>query len=374
MSAAAQAVHPSHPHGFVRPQPSQQQQQQSGQSHTHHSSLKSDPYYGHADTAKLAARFVSQLFHCPELPPPPTSATTGPPPPAPLLPLFIAYSLHRTRLPSSVTFSALYLLSRLKRRFPSARGSSGHRLFISAFMIASKVICDDTYSNKSWTVVGQGMFSLREINQMEREMCGYLEWRLGVEPSELESFTRGLKEEYARSLREGSGSRAPLDLSFLPNPLHDEEELPRTIATPAPPPHASLPDRRSPYPSPPRSLSHSGPPHPHITIPSSTISRPPSYSPTTAAHSPTSPDSSSSSPASSASCLTPEDVLSSVGGRTVPITLAQMPGVVNMEIERSQKPLDGKHSHGNGAHGRDQSREREALSKRPWGFASATVW
>ena len=42
-------------------------------------------------------------------------------------------------------------------------------------MIASKVICDDTYSNKSWSIVGQGMFALREINQIEREMCSYLE-------------------------------------------------------------------------------------------------------------------------------------------------------------------------------------------------------
>jgi hypothetical protein len=30
-------------------------------------------------------------------------------------------------------------------RFSAARGSSGHRLFISASMITSKVICDDTY-------------------------------------------------------------------------------------------------------------------------------------------------------------------------------------------------------------------------------------
>ena len=27
-------------------------------------------------------------------------------------------------------------------------------------MLASKVICDDTYSNKSWSIVAQGMFLL----------------------------------------------------------------------------------------------------------------------------------------------------------------------------------------------------------------------
>ena len=37
----------------------------------------------------------------------------------------------------------------------------------------SQVICDDTYSNKSWCIVGQSMVTLREINQMEREMCSY---------------------------------------------------------------------------------------------------------------------------------------------------------------------------------------------------------
>ncbi|KAI9442101.1 hypothetical protein BJY52DRAFT_1194778 [Lactarius psammicola] len=32
-----------------------------------------------------------------------------------------------------------------------------------AFMLASKIICNDTYSNKSWCIIGQGMFALQEI-------------------------------------------------------------------------------------------------------------------------------------------------------------------------------------------------------------------
>jgi hypothetical protein len=82
--------------------------------------------------------------------------------------------LHRTKLHSSVTFAALVLFQCLKARFLTARGSSGHFLFVSAFMLASKVICDDTYSNKLWSIVAQRMFQLREINQMEREMCQYI--------------------------------------------------------------------------------------------------------------------------------------------------------------------------------------------------------
>ena len=47
-----------------------------------------------------------------------------------------------------VTFAALIFLQQLKARFLTAWGSSDHRLFVSAFMLASKVICDDTYSNQ----------------------------------------------------------------------------------------------------------------------------------------------------------------------------------------------------------------------------------
>jgi hypothetical protein len=34
------------------------------------------------------------------------------------------------------------------------------RLFISAFLIALKIICDDTYLNISWSIVGQEIFQL----------------------------------------------------------------------------------------------------------------------------------------------------------------------------------------------------------------------
>jgi len=39
-----------------------------------------------------------------------------------------------------------------------------------SFMIASRVIWDDTYSNNSWSIIGW-MFQLRGINQMEHEVC-----------------------------------------------------------------------------------------------------------------------------------------------------------------------------------------------------------
>jgi len=163
---------------------------------------KRDLYHGQELVAKLAARFITHLFACPEYPQASCQLQAK-------LPQFIAYALHRTKLHSSVTFSALVLLQRLKARFPSARGSSGHRLFITALMISSKVMCDDTYSNKSWCIAAQGMFTLREINQMEREICQYLEWELTVDPATLSNFETALKNDF-----QDHGGRRPRNLSL----------------------------------------------------------------------------------------------------------------------------------------------------------------
>jgi hypothetical protein len=152
--------------------------------------VQSKSFYGQEDISCLCARFITHLFGCPERPPNQTGWQVE-------LPYYIAYAIYRTKLPECVVFSALALLQRLKSRFPSARGSSGHRLFVSAFMISSKVMCDDTYSNKSWSVVAQGMFSVREINQMEREMCSYLDWELNVEAMIIKSFQAQVCHDFA---------------------------------------------------------------------------------------------------------------------------------------------------------------------------------
>ena len=236
------------------------------------------------------------MFACPDLPP---LSTAVPPAPSPPLANFIAYALHRTRLHASVTFAALYLLQRLKARFPAARGSSGHRLFISAFMIASKVICDDTYSNKSWSIVGQGMFALREINQMEREMCSYLEWQLNIEPSALKEFEQKVRRDF-----KGFG---PYPTYVLPSPAPSPmpSTTPYQPGASAPTPVFASKSQQAPSTSPPKPIP---PPVPvHAGAPPSSGYSTQSSSP----HTPGTPDtpessmSTSTSPASSAPPSTP---------------------------------------------------------------------
>ena len=115
-----------------------------------------DLFYGHEHTSRLCTEFITHLFACPKLLPSSSGSTVKL--------LYFIYALHRTKwLPSVITFAALVFCQHLKARFPTARESLGHHLFISVFL-ASKVICNDTYSNKSWSIIMWGMVQLREIN------------------------------------------------------------------------------------------------------------------------------------------------------------------------------------------------------------------
>jgi hypothetical protein len=113
-------------------------------------------------------------------------------------------TLHHTRLHQSV---ALYFLQRLKARFPAAGlNDSLHaclkdylrrHLFLHSLPTWAPSIhppavslpsrhcsllrrCRHIYCSKPWCIVGQGVFALREINQMARAICSYLEWQLDV--------------------------------------------------------------------------------------------------------------------------------------------------------------------------------------------------
>ncbi|KAK7029197.1 hypothetical protein R3P38DRAFT_912005 [Favolaschia claudopus] len=171
---------------------------------------------GHHYIAELSARFICHLFCC-------VAARTKTDMP---LPSFISAVLQRIRVHSNVPYVALVLLQRLKARFPQARGSSGHRLFLSTLMIASKMVCDASFSNLSWSIAAQNIFPLREINAMERHMCNLLDWELNVDSRILRNFQAMVRQDFSSwskrpyptySLATVSRRAAPADASrFLP--------------------------------------------------------------------------------------------------------------------------------------------------------------
>lgn len=169
-----------------------------------------DPYYGFKDIALICARYICDEFNSIDYIPAPepnetidlsASGRNGVPIPATLA-HFIAYVIFRTEHEEPVLIYALALLRRLKHHYPAIRAEGGgHRLFLPAFMIASKFIIDDpqrTYTNKSWVEVGQFMFPLRILNQMETTMCSNLEWNYNIPANDLRQFWGQVRSVYRR--------------------------------------------------------------------------------------------------------------------------------------------------------------------------------
>ncbi|THU88841.1 hypothetical protein K435DRAFT_679112, partial [Dendrothele bispora CBS 962.96] len=148
---------------------------------------KTDPFYGHEHMAWLCMQFITYLFAYLEYPPTITHSQAK-------LPIFIVYALPLTNLHASVMFASLSSAPAPEGLFPTAQGSLSHYSFILVLMIASKVICNDTYSSKSRSIITQDMFTLREINcegdqlQMEQEICNYLNWELTIDNHILSNF------------------------------------------------------------------------------------------------------------------------------------------------------------------------------------------
>lgn len=101
---------------------------------------------------------------------------------------FTHKSLRRTRLPPQLTVLVIALLVRLKSRWPAACSSApaaGHRLFLAAFMIAYKTSIDDCFSNASMVALCRGVYKLSQINAMERELLGLLDYQTHFNEKEL---------------------------------------------------------------------------------------------------------------------------------------------------------------------------------------------
>ncbi|KAL0957726.1 hypothetical protein HGRIS_001506 [Hohenbuehelia grisea] len=96
-------------------------------------------------------------------------------------------------------------------------------------MIASKVICEHSYRSEAWCIAAQGMYSVKEINQMELEMCRYLDWELTVDDPILSNFEATIKCDFA-----GDGP-------YPSYPVNLVSKRATTVAAPvsAPPPHVT---------------------------------------------------------------------------------------------------------------------------------------
>jgi len=151
--------------------------------------MSADKFYGRRELALLCAQTAFELFPVPpsyeESSDYASSSSASLDADVPPVAEWVAYFLYRTALPNTTAFYAIHLLRRVSVSF-SADESSGipephllhHRLLLAAFILATKCLMDDCYSNKSFAIASRNLFSVSEIDRMELGMLGALGWRL----------------------------------------------------------------------------------------------------------------------------------------------------------------------------------------------------
>ncbi|KAK9762994.1 hypothetical protein K7432_010727 [Basidiobolus ranarum] len=140
----------------------------------------------------IVANIINHMFEC---------GSNGKPTNSPSLEDFIHRIYRRGSLSITNLLTGLLFLIRLKEYHPSCKGThgSGHRLFLSAIIIANKYLYDGAYHNNSWVKVAEGKYSLLEINQMECELLSLLKYRLVVSKREWIEFSKIIDSKLERS-------------------------------------------------------------------------------------------------------------------------------------------------------------------------------
>lgn len=123
--------------------------------------------------------------------PPASPSTTGLPhiePTQASLISFIAMLVNGSNVQTPTLMTSLVYLARLRNRLPSAaRGMACtcHRIFLAALILAAKNLNDSSPKNKYWAKYTQGLFTIEEVNLMEKQFLHLLDWDLRVSTNDL---------------------------------------------------------------------------------------------------------------------------------------------------------------------------------------------
>lgn len=130
----------------------------------------------------------------PTTPPQYTASAASNEPHIPSLELFISTLVERSHVQVPTLMTSLVYLARLQLRLPPvAKGMkcTAHRIFLASLILAAKNLNDSSPKNKHWaryTAVhgydGFG-FSLTEVNLMEKQLLGLLDWDMNVSEDDL---------------------------------------------------------------------------------------------------------------------------------------------------------------------------------------------
>ncbi|KAJ3519771.1 hypothetical protein NMY22_g13048 [Coprinellus aureogranulatus] len=165
--------------------------------------LPEDPFRRCEVYGQMFSRYLVHLFDCP--PRLPKKHAKGIDIRLHKLSNFVWYLLYRTGLPTPVIFSSLILVHRVKCIVEPHDTNDisviAHRIILSTTMLAAKYLMENTYDNKSWRLASGQLFTLKEVNKMERDMCELLDWDLTIDKQMLEDFALHFMHDFGKARR-----------------------------------------------------------------------------------------------------------------------------------------------------------------------------
>lgn len=128
--------------------------------------------------------------------------------PLPSLMTFINKLVRYTNVYTGTLMTTLVYLDKLKHKLPkNAQGLSctRHRIFLSCLILASKFHNDCSPKNVHWAKYTDGLFSVKDVNLMERQLLYLLNWNMRVSNedmcAQLASFLQPIKEDLVKLLK-----------------------------------------------------------------------------------------------------------------------------------------------------------------------------
>ncbi|CCM05890.1 uncharacterized protein FIBRA_08128 [Fibroporia radiculosa] len=124
------------------------------------------------------------------------------------LPLFIGDVLRLWRGEKMVVWTTLYILDKLREPGPGEPGQGSeavppdglHSLFLAAFLIAMKFLCDDADVGL-FRKLESFMPSYRTLDESELQVCVTLRWLFDIHPQKLDVFKQKLEQDFAHVSR-----------------------------------------------------------------------------------------------------------------------------------------------------------------------------
>ncbi|CCD22760.1 Pcl1p NDAI_0A06050 [Naumovozyma dairenensis CBS 421] len=160
------------------------------------------------DIIRFLTNATLKVLPASNYPSPPSSPNDEYQPRLPSLMTFITNLVRYTNVYTPTLLTTVCYLNKLKRLLPKdATGlpSTIHRIFLACLILSAKFHNDSSPLNKHWVKYTDGLFTLEDVNLMERQLLQLLDWDLRVSEDDLlidlEMLLEPIREDLERSRR-----------------------------------------------------------------------------------------------------------------------------------------------------------------------------